>query len=149
MRNEVKLIGIITLIAVIVLSLAACNRGNSSSSAPAREESSTSTSLEELMSVIEEITPVIEESTTTTSSSGTDWDALLADFDRLVDDYIAILRAQQTGDLTAVTRAASALQNANRVMTQLENASSDLTPAQMQRLQSISAKMADAAMSVF
>ena len=80
------------------------------------------------------------------SDSGSeDWDAVLDAYERYVDRYISLMKKAQAGDATALAEYPGLLQEANEYSNKLENASGELSSAQMARYQRITNKMLKAA----
>lgn len=79
-------------------------------------------------------------------SSANNWDNILDEYEIYCDKAIALSKKAQSGDLSAMSDYASVLEHAQSLSKKLENAQNDFTPAQLQRLQKISAKIAQSVM---
>lgn len=79
------------------------------------------------------------------SKSSTNWDKVLDSYEKYMDNYIAVLKKVNDGDMNAYSDMATLLEQCNELNEQLENASDDMTAAQMARFQKITAKMTEAA----
>lgn len=86
----------------------------------------------------------IEVSSNNTSSNS--WDSILDDYEAFVDKYIKLLEKAQSGDMSAITEYAESLEKAESLQSKLENSKSDLTSAQISRLNKIISKLSTAAM---
>lgn len=110
--------------------------------------------------VLEEITPLIasceidlsieepdeEEEENTVHESSTDWNKVLDSYEKYVNQYIAVLKKVQAGDMNAYGDLASLMEEYEKFANQLESAKNDLTPAQAARFTKISNKLASAAL---
>ncbi|GHV16522.1 hypothetical protein FACS189493_2530 [Spirochaetia bacterium] len=83
------------------------------------------------------------------TSSSTDWTKLLNDYEKFVNDYIDLMKKAAEGDLTALTKTVSLLEQATSLSDQLQAAGSDLSTAQTSKLLEIQKKLADAASSLY
>jgi len=90
MKNTVKILGIIALVAVIVFSMAACNRGGSSAAAPAAAAAAA---------------PAATGTTGSPAAGLTGWDAYLAEAEVYVTELASLLTRSQSGDVNASNRA--------------------------------------------
>ncbi len=81
-------------------------------------------------------------------SSSEDWDEVLDEYEDYVTDYISVMKKVNSGDMSAMTEAASMLQSANSLSSKLSGGKSELNSSQVSRLASITAKMASAAASL-
>ncbi|MDE5650058.1 MAG: hypothetical protein K2I35_03445 [Duncaniella sp.] len=81
-------------------------------------------------------------------STGTsnNWDSVLDDYEEFVDKYIKLVKKAQSGDLSAMTEYATCLEKAESLQSKLEDAKSDMTPAQIARMNKIITKLSKAAM---
>jgi len=82
---------------------------------------------------------------TSYSSGSTDWDELLDSYERYVNDYIALSKKAQRGDVSALSEYASVLQDANDLNEKLQGAKSDMSTSQLARYNKITMKLANAA----
>ena len=89
---------------------------------------------------------VVADDAASASSGGEDWDKILDEYEKYVDKTVALYKKAQAGDISAMTEYASLLESAQSLQEKLQNAGSDLSPAQAARLSKIAAKMAKAAM---
>lgn len=80
------------------------------------------------------------------AQSSNNWDSTLDEYESFVDQYIKFYKKAQSGDMSAMSEYAECLEKAQSLQSKLENAKSDLTPAQAARLAKIGAKLAKAAM---
>ena len=91
----------------------------------------------------------IDSSSDMSSSSGsTDWDELLDSYERYVDDYIALAKKAQNGDMSALSEYASVLQDANDLSEKIQGAKSEMSTSQVARYNKISIKLANAAQNL-
>lgn len=88
----------------------------------------------------------INAATTSTevTAQATDWDTILKNYDSYVTKYIAAYKKAQAGDPTAMAEMAKLLKQAEKLQAQLEAASDDMTPEQMQKYMKITQKLANA-----
>jgi hypothetical protein len=115
MKNYIKLLGIIALAAVIVFSMAACKKSGGSSA------------------------PVAESAASTSSSNNVD--KLLADYERFIDDYASLMEKVAAGDASAAADAQKlATEAAEWGEKWADVPESELTPAQVLKLQELTAK---------
>lgn len=82
----------------------------------------------------------------TDETASNNWDDVLDEYESFVDKYIKLLKKAQTGDMSAMTEYAECLEKAESLQSKLENAKSDLTSAQVSRLNKIISKLSKAAM---
>lgn len=80
------------------------------------------------------------------SSSSQDWDAFLDEYENYVTKLAALSKKVTSGDMSAMTEYASLVASAERLQNKLENAESEMTSAQVARLNKIVAKMASSMM---
>ena len=78
------------------------------------------------------------------ASSSSDWDSILDSYEKYVNEYIAVYKKVQAGDMSAYSKMASLMEKYQKLAEQLENASDELTSSQLARLQKINAKLAKA-----
>jgi|TergutMp193P3_1026864.scaffolds.fasta_scaffold11130_3 hypothetical protein len=117
MKNKIKLFEVIALIAIIIFSMAACNKSGSSSgsSAPAA------------------------------SSSSADVDKLLADYESFVNDYVSLMQKFTDGDTSVAADAQKLGAEVAEWSAKWEGLTeSDFTPAQTLKMQELNAKVAAA-----
>lgn len=77
-------------------------------------------------------------------NSNTDWNKVLDSYEKYVDQYIAVLKKVNAGDISAYADMTSLMQKYEEFANQLESAGNDLTPAQMARYTKITNKLATA-----
>jgi hypothetical protein len=81
------------------------------------------------------------------ASSATNWDSLLDQYEKFVDDYIATMQKAMAGDFSAMTTAATLLEQAESLSGRIAAASNEISAAQSARLLRIQTKLANAAAS--
>ena len=109
--------------------------------------------------VLKEITPLIasceidlsidepeedEKEVKTAHNSNTDWNKVLDSYEKYVNQYIAVLKKVNAGDVSAYSDMTSLMQKYEELANQLENAGNNLTPAQAARYSKITNKLASA-----
>lgn len=94
--------------------------------------------------VVEVVADDDDDNSSTHSSSSTDWDSVLDSYDRYVTKYIAVAKKLQNGDMSVMSEYTELMSEAQTLGDKLQNASDDMTPAQMARYSKIMAKMASA-----
>ncbi|MCR4664009.1 MAG: hypothetical protein K5660_01420 [Paludibacteraceae bacterium] len=77
-------------------------------------------------------------------SSSSDWDSILDSYEKYVNEYIAVYKKVQAGDMSAYSKMASLMEKYQKLAEQLDNAKDDMTASQLARLQKINAKLAKA-----
>lgn len=82
--------------------------------------------------------------TKSTNNKSNNWDSVLDEYEKFVDQYIKLYKKAQSGDMSALTEYVSMLEKAESLQNKLENSKSDLTPAQVTRLNKIISKMTQA-----
>ena len=88
---------------------------------------------------------VNENETTSSSISNTDFDEFLTAYENYINKYIAIMKKVKDGDYSAMTEAATLMQDAQEYGEKLQKISGDLTPAQMVKFQELQQKLIRAA----
>jgi hypothetical protein len=83
-------------------------------------------------------------SSTSSSAKKTDWDKLLDDYEEYMNESVEITKKMMSGDMTVVTRLTTLTEQVQELADQLEDASSELSTAQMTRLSQIAEKAANA-----
>ena len=78
--------------------------------------------------------------------NSTDWDKVLDSYENYVDQYIAVLKKVNAGDMSVYDDMESLMEKYEDLSNQLENAEDDLTPAQAARYTKITHKLATAAL---
>ncbi len=78
------------------------------------------------------------------ASSSSDWDSVLDAYEKYVNEYIAVYKKVQAGDMSAYSKMASLMEKYQKLAEQLEEATDEMTTAQLARLQKINAKLANA-----
>ena len=76
------------------------------------------------------------------------WDSILKDYEKFVDQYIALMKKVNAGDMSAMTQAMKVLEQATALSERMDKASGDLTAAQSKKLLQIQKKLANAAASM-
>ena len=89
-------------------------------------------------------TSAMTTSSVTAASSSSDWDSILDSYEKYVNEYIAVYKKVQSGDMSAYSKMASLMEKYQKLAEQLEIASDELTSSQLARLQKINAKLAKA-----
>ena len=80
------------------------------------------------------------------AASGEDWDKILDEYDSYCTKVIAAAKKAKAGDVSVMAEYASLLESAESLQKKLENAGSNLSAAQLARLNKIAAKMANSMM---
>ena len=80
----------------------------------------------------------------TTKKSKTNWDKFLIEYEKYVDEYVALLKKANNGDISAMASAMSLLQKAQSLTEKLEAAEGEMTPKQLLKYEQISMKMLNA-----
>ena len=78
--------------------------------------------------------------------NSTDWNKVLNSYESYVNQYIAVLKKVNAGDMSAYSDMTSLMEKYEELASQLENAEDDLTPAQAARFNKITSKLATAAL---
>ena len=89
-------------------------------------------------------TSAMTTSSVAAASSSSDWNSILDSYEKYVNEYIAVYKKVQAGDMSAYSKMASLMEKYQKLAEQLENASDELTSSQLARLQKINAKLAKA-----
>ena len=89
-------------------------------------------------------TSAMTTSSVAAASSSSDWDSILDSYEKYVNEYIAVYKKVQAGDMSAYSKMASLMEKYQKLAEQLENASDEMTASQMARFQKINAKLAKA-----
>ena len=115
MKNTIKILGIIALTAVIVFSMAACNRGSS------------------------------EAASTVETAAADSVDTLIAEFEKLVNDAAPLLQRLATGDTMAVIELSAIQEKVDEFKVKFEDISEDdVTPEQIEKWMELSNRMVGA-----
>lgn len=85
-----------------------------------------------------------DDDSSTRSSSSTDWDSVLDSYDRYVTKYVAVAKKLQNGDMSVMSEYTDLMSEAQTLSDKLQNASDEMTAAQIARYSKIMAKMASA-----
>lgn len=95
--------------------------------------------------VIAEETEIVDESENdeVSSSSSTDWDSILDEYEEYVNSYIRLYKKAMNGDMNAMTEYVKFMEKAESLFNKMDNAD-DMTMAQINRMNKIHAKMANA-----
>ena len=89
-------------------------------------------------------TSAMTTSSVAAASSSSDWDSILDSYEKYVNEYIAVYKKVQAGDMSAYSKMASLMEKYQKLAEQLENASDEMTASQMARFQKNNAKLAKA-----
>ncbi len=114
----------------------------SSSSSSSSSESSNESSSDSFGSSDNESNETSEEST---SASNTDWDEVLDEYEKYIDQYIALAKKAEAGDMSALAEYPSFLEQAQTTNEKLTKAKGEMSAAQLARYTKITSKMASAA----
>ena len=79
------------------------------------------------------------------SKSSTNWDAVLNEYESYVNQYIALMKKVQKGDMSAMSEYPKMLEKAERLSDKLDDAEDEMTSTQLSRYMKITNKMANAA----
>ena len=79
------------------------------------------------------------------STSDTDFDEFLTAYENYINKYIAIMQKAKNGDYSAMTEAATLMQDAQEYGEKLQKMSGNLTPAQIAKFQKLQQKLLSAA----
>ena len=134
----------------VVLALVSC--GNSKT----EREDSSNAALEMLDDAASQTEQVMDDASAETSyseeesesSDGEDWDSLLDSYEEYVDMYVSLLKKASSGDLSAVSEYTSYMSKAQEVSQKMADATSKLSPAQLNRFNKINQKMLQAAQNM-
>ena len=80
-----------------------------------------------------------------TSTSDTDFDEFLTAYENYINKYIAIMQKAKNGDYSAMTEAATLMQDAQEYGEKLQKMSGSLTPTQLAKFQKLQQKLLSAA----
>lgn len=80
------------------------------------------------------------------SAMTTNWGDVLDDYEEYIDQYIALYKKAQAGDMSAMSEYVSFLEKANNLSEQLSRAEGEMTAAQTSRFIRLQAKLANAAL---
>lgn len=83
-------------------------------------------------------------SESSSAGSSTNWDEVLNEYEKYVNSYVALYKKAMNGDMSAMNEYASMLENAQSLSRKLESAGSNLTAAQVARMNRINQKMLSA-----
>lgn len=75
------------------------------------------------------------------STSSENWDAVLDNYESYIDQYIALYKKAQAGDMSAMSEYATFMEKAAELSEKLSNAKSDMSSAQMSRFVKLQAKL--------
>lgn len=134
----------------VVLALVSC--GNSKT----EREDSSNAALEMLDDAASQTEQVMDDASAETSydeeepasSNGEDWDSLLDSYEEYVDMYISLLKKASSGDMSAVSEYTSYMSKAQEISQKMADATSKLSPAQLNRFNKINQKMLQAAQNM-
>jgi hypothetical protein len=73
------------------------------------------------------------------------WNSILDSYEKYINQYISLLKKANAGDVSAMSEYASMMEKATDFADKLENASDDLSTAQMERFTKLQLKLANAA----
>jgi len=88
--------------------------------------------------------PVSSSEPVVMSSSESDWDSILDSYEKYVNQYIAVYKKVQAGDMSAYTSMVSLMEKYQKLAKQLEEAQDEMTTSQLARYTKITAKLANA-----
>ena len=88
--------------------------------------------------------PLPEINTSKENKGSKDWDAVLDSYEKYVDNYISYVKKVAQGDVSAMTKMASMLEDAEELSDRLDNASDDLSSSQVARYMRITSKLTEA-----
>ena len=75
------------------------------------------------------------------STSSENWDAVLDSYESYIDQYIALYKKAQAGDMSAMSEYATFMEKAAELSEKLSNAKSDMSSAQISRFVKLQAKL--------
>lgn len=75
------------------------------------------------------------------STSSENWDAVLDSYESYIDQYIALYKKAQAGDMSAMSEYATFMEKAAELSEKLSKAKSDMSSAQMSRFVKLQAKL--------
>lgn len=78
------------------------------------------------------------------TESSNDWDKVLDEYERYVDKYVAMYTKAMQGDISAMTEYGDLLEAAEEFADELDNASDDMSSAQLSRYMRITNKLSSA-----
>lgn len=128
--------------AAAICVMTACGSNNSSDS---QNEDTLEVTAEE---VVVDSMPAgeVSESESKSSASAENWDSVLDEYENYCNKVVSLSKKAAAGDMSAITEYASTLESAQSLQQKLENAESDMTAAQITRLNKIVSKMSSAIM---
>ncbi len=88
----------------------------------------------------------VDEDEVASVSGSEDWDKILDEYDAYCTKLASYAKKAQAGDMSAMTEYASLLESAQSLQKKLENAGTNLSAAQLSRLNKIATKMANSMM---
>ncbi|MCL2231145.1 MAG: hypothetical protein FWC01_08615 [Treponema sp.] len=122
MKNALKLLGIIALVAIVGLSLAACNKAADKATAASGDSAASSSS--------------------TGSGGNTALDRLIDDFDKIVTDAAEMTRKAMAGDVAAAVQLETLMERAEAITDEFDKYNENsFSTAQKQRIAEITQKM--------
>lgn len=95
---------------------------------------------------VAEVTETAEPAEEKSSSSKENWDKILDEYESYCNKLAALSKKAMSGDMSAMTEYASLMEQAESLGNKLENAESDMTTAQIARLNKIASKLASSMM---
>ena len=117
MKNTIKILGIIVLTAVIIFSMAACNRGSSAGAADSSDAEA----------------PVLDAGSI---------ESILAEYEKLVNEAAPVLHRIATGDTMAVIELSAVQEQIEAIKSKLEDFSeTDLTQEQIEKIAELGTRM--------
>lgn len=138
------------LMAAVIVAMTACSGNKAKSTETTEPKTETTEPVYKDAAVVDNTLPEdTEEDTeevTETKQSGTDWDKFLDEYDSYCTKIAALSKKAMAGDMSAMTDYASLIESAEALESKLEDAESEMTPAQIARLNKIVQKIAQAAM---
>jgi len=122
MKNALKLLGIIALVAIVGLSLAACNKAADKATAASGDSAASSSS--------------------TSSGGNTALDKLIDDFEKVVADAAEMTRKAMAGDVAAAAQLETLMERAEAITEEFDKHNENsFSTAQKQRIAEITQRM--------
>lgn len=133
------------LMAAAIVAMTACS-GNKTESYETIEPEAEATEAVNEDVVVDTTLPEDTEDATESAQTGTDWDKFLDEYENYCTKLAGLSKKAMAGDLSAMSDYASLLESAEALQSKLEDAESEMSAAQIARLNKIIQKMAQAAM---
>lgn len=143
-------------LAIIALLITSCGGGNkdvsvknnsstSSELNQAYPESSSSSSISSESTSISSDSDSDEEVTSTDNAGSEDWNKLLDSYESYIDQYLKLMKKVNAGDMSVMSEYTSMMVKGTEFVARLETAGDDLSASQMARFTKLQAKLLDAA----